>query len=124
MGDFSVKRVVVAGCRNYTNYEEAKAYIDDCISDIRNKYAIIILSGCASGADRLGERYATEHGYEIERYPANWIKFGRGAGPRRNKAMAEVADYVICFWNGKSRGTKSMIKFAKLFNKPLNIKMI
>ena len=38
--------------------------------------------------------------------------------------MAKVGDYVICFWDGKSRGTKSMIEYAKKFNKPIRIKYI
>lgn len=42
----------------------------------------------------------------------------------RNRQMAEVCDYVICFWDGKSRGTKSMIEFAKQCNKPIKVKRI
>ena len=118
------KRVVIAGCRNYTNYDEAKAYIDHCLSRMREENTIIIVSGGASGADAIGERYANENGFEIERYPADWKTYGRSAGPRRNKQMAEVSDYVICFWDEKSRGTKSMIAYAKKYDKPVRIKQI
>ena len=41
-----------------------------------------------------------------------------------DKKMAEVSDYVICFWDGKSKGTKSMIEFAKQLKKPIRVKMI
>lgn len=115
------KRIVIAGCRNYNNYNEAKEYIDCCISEIRKKNTIIIISGCCSGADKLGERYAEENGFQIERYPAEWKKYGRSAGPKRNRKMAEVSDYVICFWDGKSRGTKSMIDFADEIGKPIRV---
>ena len=118
------KRIVVAGCRDYTDYEQAKPYIDHCISNIKNKYELIFVSGGATGADALGERYAKENAYELEIYPAQWQKYGPKAGPIRNKQMAEIADYVICFWDGKSRGTKSMISEAKTFNKPIKIKYI
>lgn len=117
-------RVIVAGCRAYNNYEEAKEYIDFCISNIRKGNQIIIVSGGAKGADALGERYAGDNGFKIERYPAHWDKYGKAAGPIRNKYMAERADYIICFWDGKSRGTKSMINIAKYYNKPLRIKNI
>ncbi len=117
-----VKRVVIAGCRNYTNYEEAKSFIDKCLLNIRKDNSIIILSGGASGADALGEKYAAENGFVVERYPAQWNKYGKSAGPRRNKQTAEACDFVICFWDGKSRGTKSMIEYTKLYNKPLRIK--
>jgi len=53
-----IKRVVIAGCRNYNNYDEAKEYIDFCLSNIRKENDIIIVSGCASGADKIGVRYA------------------------------------------------------------------
>ncbi|MBQ6847505.1 MAG: DUF2493 domain-containing protein [Clostridia bacterium] len=116
-----IKRVVIAGCRDYNNYNEAKTYIDFCLSNIRKENEIIIVSGCASGADAIGERYAEENGFKVEKYPADWKTYGRSAGPRRNKQMAEISDYVICFWNGKSKGTKSMIDFARKCNKPVKI---
>jgi len=119
-----IKRVVIAGCRDYNNYDEAKLYIDFCLSNIRRENDIVIVSGCASGADAIGERYARQNGFKVEKYPANWEKYGRGAGPIRNKQMAQACDYVICFWDGKSRGTKSMIEFARECNKPVRIKKI
>ncbi len=119
-----IKRVIIAGCRYYNNYEQAKAFIDFCLSDIREKNEIIIISGKARGADTLGERYAKENGFKLEIYPADWEKYGKSAGPIRNRQMAEASDYVICFWDKKSRGTKSMIDFAQKYNKPIKIKFI
>ena len=119
-----IKKVVVAGCRDFNNYDIAKRYIDYCISDIRKKYEIVFVSGGCKGADMLGERYARENGMTIERYPAEWDKYGRAAGPMRNKIMAQVCDYVICFWDGKSRGTQTMIEYAKQVGKPVNVKML
>ena len=118
------KRIVIAGCRDYNDYTNAKFFIDNCLKEIRKNGNIIILSGCCSGADKIGERYAEENGFKIEKHPALWNKYGRSAEPKRNKAMAQIADLIICFWDGKSRGTKSMIEYAKVFNKPINIKMI
>lgn len=115
---------MIAGCRDYNNYNEAKEFIDSCLSDIRKEYSIVIISGGAKGADAIGERYATENGFAIERYPANWEKYGRSAGPRRNMQMTIACDLVICFWDGKSRGSRSMIDCAARFEKPLNFKTI
>ena len=118
------KRIIVAGCRNYTNYEEAKEFIDFCISNIRKEHTLIFLSGGCTGADALGEKYALENGFKLERYPAEWKKYSKAAGPKRNKFMANLSDYVICFWDGKSAGTKSMITVARKFKKHMKIKMI
>ena len=119
-----IKRVVIAGCRDYDNYTEAKLYIDFCLSNIRKEHDIVIISGGASGADAIGERYAKENGFKVEKHPADWQRYGRSAGPKRNKQMAIIGDYVICFWDGKSNGTKSFIEYAKEFNKPIRIKNI
>lgn len=119
-----IKRVVVAGSRTFIDYKTAKKYIDFCLSDIRKKNEIIIVSGGTKGSDMLGERYAKQRGFMIERYLADWDTYGKSAGARRNKKMAEISDYVICFWDGKSKGTKIMIDYAKQFNKPLRIKKI
>ncbi len=103
---------------------EAKEYIDFCIKQIRKKYTLIFVSGDCQGADKLGEKYAKENGFKIEKYPANWQKYGRAAGPKRNELMAQKADYIICFWDKESKGTKSMINYAKKFDKPIRIKII
>lgn len=119
-----IKRVVIAGCRNYYNYTEAKGYIDIYLCELRKKNHIIIVSGCANGTDAIGERYAKENGFEIEKYPADWEKYGKSAGPRRNEQMAKISDYIICFWDGKSKGTNSMIGYAKKYGKPIRVKII
>ena len=118
------RRVLIAGSRSFTDYERAKKYIDFCTLNIRNKNKIIIVSGGAKGADMLGEHYAQENGFRIERYLPDWKKYGRSAGVRRNKTMVEASDYVICFWDGISKGTKSTIDFSKELKKPLRIKKI
>ena len=70
-----IKRVAVAGCRHYENYDEAKEYIDFCIGEIRKKHTLIFVSGGCRGADSLGERYAAENGFDTEIYPAVWEKY-------------------------------------------------
>ena len=64
-----IKRVIIEGCRYYNTYEEAKAFIDFCLSNIRNENEIVILSGRARGADAIGERYAEENGFSFLAVP-------------------------------------------------------
>ncbi len=120
----ATKKVVIAGCRDYNDYDEAKKFIDICLCSFKKSCEIVILSGCASGVDAIGERYAKENGLRLEKHPADWKRYGRGAGPRRNKEMAEICDHVICFWDEKSKGTKSMIDYARKLDKPIKIKKI
>lgn len=112
-------RLVVAGVRYFDDYLLLSKEMDEYRTQYSN--SLIIISGCADGADKLGERYASEHNLTVERYPAEWDKYGKSAGPIRNERMAEVADAVIVFWDGESKGTQSMIECAKRANKPCKV---
>lgn len=118
------KYVLIAGCRDYNNYAEAKRYINRCIAEIRKRYKITVISGGARGTDNLGELYAIENGFDVKKYLPDWERYGKSAGPLRNKIMVDKADFIICFWNGKSRGTASTVKHAIKTGKPLRIKYI
>lgn len=115
----SDKKVIIAGGRYFNDYELLKSSCDHLLKHVDQ---ITIVSGKAKGADALGEKYADEKGYAKLFYPADWDKYGKSAGPKRNYQMAEVADFLIAFWDGESRGTKSMIDIAK--SKGLQIRII
>lgn len=72
-----------------------------------------IVSGGARGVDRLGERWAKRQGISLRKFTADWAEYGKKAGILRNITMAEYADALIAFWDGRSRGTKHMISEAK-----------
>lgn len=116
-----IKRIVIAGCRDFNDYAIAKKHIDFYIKNIKNKYKLVFVSGGCRGADMLGEPYARENNFKVERHNAEWEKYGKAAGPKRNEKMALISHYVICFWDGKSKGTKSMIEAAKRYKKSLKI---
>ena len=113
-------RITIGGCRDYNNYEVFSEFVSECISKI-NSENIVILSGHCSGVDEMAEKYAKEKGYELEIYPADWKKYGKAAGPKRNKEMVRNSNAVIAFWDGKSRGTKNLIDLAK--KKDIQIKI-
>jgi hypothetical protein len=72
-----------------------------------------VISGTARGADTFGEDWALANEINIVRFPADWAKFKRAAGPIRNKEMAEFGEALIAVWDGRSPGTKNMIKNAR-----------
>jgi glycerophosphoryl diester phosphodiesterase len=67
----------------------------------------------ASGADSHGAHWAHDNGIEVKEFHAQWKRFGRSAGPRRNQHMADNADALIAVWDGQSHGTKNMIDIAR-----------
>ena len=97
-------------------------HCDKFLSQKKQTHIIVIVSGASRGADSLGERYAHERGYAVEKYPADWQRDGKAAGPIRNAQMAKVADALIAFWDGNSKGTANMIDQAKTHG--LSIKII
>lgn len=82
-----------------------------------------IIHGGAEGADTHAHNYALTRGLPYEVFPPEYHKFRnkRQAPIARNRTMVLLANYVICFWDGKSSGTKSVIDFAWEFDKPLRI---
>lgn len=114
-------RIIIAGGRDFYNYELLKAKCNSILSSKAATHRIIVVSGAAKGADSLGEQYAREKGYTVEQYPADWNTHGRAAGPIRNAQMANSADALIAFWDGQSRGTQSMINIARAKGLPVRV---
>ena len=118
----ATRKVIIAGGRDFKDYKLLKEKCDFYLSKaIADKDNIIIVSGTANGADKLGEQYAHERGFTVEHHPANWKTYGKRAGFLRNEEMAEVSDAVIAFWDNKSKGTASMIDIAKKRNLHLRV---
>lgn len=109
----STFKVIVAGGREFNDYRLLCQTCDRLLAQKHQTHSIVIVSGTARGADTLGERYAQERGYSIEQYPADWEHAGKAAGLIRNAQMASVADALIAFWDGQSRGTAHMIELAR-----------
>ena len=104
--------VIIAGGRSFNDYKLLAAKCDNILAQKRNTHQIVVISGTARGADTLGELYAQERGYELRRFPADWDGLGNRAGYVRNCQMADNANALIAFWDGKSPGTRHMIEIA------------
>ena len=108
-------KCIIAGSRTFNDYALLKKILAGFFSTMDPK-DVEIVSGTARGADQLGERYAKEHSLTVQRFHAEWNRYGRSAGYRRNEVMAQYATHLIAFWDGESRGTKHMIDLAKKAN--------
>lgn len=117
MNEQSLFKVVVAGGRDFADYALLEERLDYYLA--RYLPHVQIVSGKASGADALGERYAAARGLSVAEFPADWKTHGKAAGPIRNREMAKYADAVIVFWDGVSRGTKNMRELAQQYQLPL-----
>ena len=80
-----------------------------------------IVSGGAVGADFCAAEYAREKGLKLTVFLPQYEKYGRAAPIVRNKEIVDYADKVVAFWDGKSKGTLSVIKYAEKTGKPCDI---
>ena len=101
-------RVIIAGSRAGARFSD----IEDAIAQSQFDITTVI-SGAARGVDRIGEQWAGDNGIPTIRFYADWNKYGKAAGYRRNVDMANHADALIAVWNGESKGTQHMINIAK-----------
>lgn len=109
-------KLAVVGSRTFNDYDKVIYTLDK----FRDKITVII-SGGAKGADTLAERYANQNGIKTVIYYPDWDSHGRSAGFIRNADIVKSSDAVIAFWDGRSKGTKHTIDYAKRLNKPVLI---
>lgn len=111
-------KLIIAGGRDFEDKTLAcKKFIEFCQFLNRDKLHKInpvteIVSGTARGADKTGEWVAGFYSIPVAKFPADWDKHGKRAGYLRNAEMADCADALLAFWDGKSKGTKHMIDLA------------
>ena len=107
----------IVGSRTFNDYDLFKNLIfEHAFVEIKD---LKIISGGCYGTDKLAERFAKEYKIDIQVHNADWSKFGKAAGPIRNKIMIEKSDFVIAFIKDESIGTKNSIKLAESLNKNL-----
>ena len=141
----NVIRLIIAGSRNFNNYELLEKEVDTYLQEILKEECNLdlvtdgeenwgwcnweqqvevlpkdlpleIVSGGARGADRLGERYARERDYNLKIFNADWEKNGKSAGMIRNIEMLKYSTHCLVFWDGVSKGTKHTIENAKKYD--------
>ncbi len=105
-------KVAVVGSRNLTNIE-----LDKFISEETEE----IVSGGAVGVDFCAAKYAKEKGLRLTEFIPRYDRYGRAAPIVRNKMIVDYADKIFIFWNGSSKGTLSVIEYARKVGKPFEV---
>lgn len=106
-------RIVITGCRHWYNPDMAESVVARLIA--KHGAGIVIVNGGAKGIDQSFAEACRELDIACETYEADWDRYGKGAGPRRNRAMlAAGAAFVIAFHRDikSSKGTKDAVNAA------------
>ena len=125
-------RILVCGGRDYgaptddpelkelrkKQYHHVQTVLDQLLYDPNDEYHMpykdaCIIHGAAKGADTAAWDYTAVHWTDCIPFPADWDRYGKDAGPIRNKQMLDKGkpNLVVAFPGGK--GTANMIKQAK-----------
>ena len=107
-------KVIIAGSRTFTDYQ----FLCQVLAPDRYRITQVITGG-ARGADQLGYRWAWKHAVKHQLFRADWERFGKSAGVRRNYQMAQAGDMLLAFWDGRSAGTQHMISCMQQLGKPV-----
>lgn len=104
-------RILVCGGRDFKDEYLVWQTLEQYYWEYRPE--IFIIEGGAKGVDTFAHNFAESHGLERRTFNADWKRFGKAAGYRRNKQMLEEGkpDLVIAFPGGK--GTAMMINLAE-----------
>ena len=108
-------KVIIAGGRDFDDFNQLTFAVNNILDEYDGhlgEHPEEIVSGCAKGADTLGEQWAAQWQIPIKKFPADWDKYFNAAGIMRNTQMVEYADILIAFWDGESRGTQNVIQQA------------
>ncbi len=111
-------KVLVCGDRNWADRKPIrKALLSILPLDL-------VIEGGAKGADTLAREVAEELGIIVREFKADWAKYGRAAGPIRNRQMLdEKPDRVLAFHDNleESKGTKDTVTEARRRGIPVSV---
>jgi len=102
-------KIGIVGSRDFP---DANLRVKKCLLRLKRLYGdrIIIVTGGGGVVDHAAYTESVLLGLRCFVIPANWEKYGKKAGPIRNKQLVEICDKVYAFWDGKSKGTAGVIQ--------------
>jgi len=109
-------KLAIVGSRTFNDYELLTSELADLANSVSE-----VVSGGSKGADLLAEKWAMSQSIPLKIFKANWERYGRSAGPQRNREIVDYSDHCVAFWDGKSKGTLYTINLFKKHNKPVKI---
>lgn len=116
-----MKKVIVSGSRNFNDTVFIYKKLDELLQQYKEFNEVEIVEGGCRGVDLIAKQYAIDNNLSYKEFPADWNRYGKSAGMISNSDMAQYADALIAFYDGKSRGTGGMIRIAKGKGLPVHI---
>lgn len=105
---------VVTGSRSWNWADPIHAALEQVAVEYPDA---VMIEGGANGADRIARHFWQEIGRMAMTIPAQWDKYGRSAGPIRNRRMLATPGVGLCigFVQPDSKGTWDCLAAAAKF---------
>lgn len=115
-----VHQILVCGGRDYADRAHVWATMD-AVALLYGGDIMLVTGACPTGADCFAEQWAKAREQIYVGFPAEWTKYGRPAGFKRNAEMAAVTNPVAVVAFRGNRGTLNMLGLARNMTDPVPI---
>jgi hypothetical protein len=109
-------RILVTGSRDWDDEDLLWSVLSEYLPSRGSELwdAILVHGDCPTGADYMAWMNWTANGGFEEPHPADWEKYGKSAGFRRNKEMVDRgADVCLAFIKNGSKGATMTADLAE-----------
>jgi hypothetical protein len=108
------RRIAITGGRDFRN----ETLVNWAFRELGIGYGDMVVHGACRGADLICAKVAQLYGAETEAHPADWKKYGKAAGPVRNREMLESGIDLLIAFPG-CRGTLNAVMTARNIGVPV-----
>ena len=109
-------RILVTGSRTWAG----TSVIRTALARYFHPAAVLVSGACPRGADAIAEYVWRGWGGRVERHPAEWDRYGKSAGFRRNAAMVDMGAAVcLAFIRDGSQGATHTAALAEAAGIPV-----
>lgn len=101
-------RIQITGSRDFTDLSIVHdAIVEQMIEPFKNGEQVTVVHGGAKGADKLSGSAVFDYSWvDVEVHPANWDRYGKSAGYRRNAEMIALNPDVVLAFKKRGSGNK------------------
>jgi len=121
-------RLLISGSRHYTDYSEFTRLLWQELNYEIDQAVTEVISGGARGIDSLAVRWAQKTNVPFKVFNADWKRYGKVAGPKRNEEMCRYVSlsngWLIAFWDGSIRNSGTANAILNGFRYGLNVRVV
>ena len=112
----NIKSIAIIGSKTFNDLNLLKVSMLPYLNKCDN-----MITSYTGGTSELAEKWADENGIKKLIFKPNFDKHGGSALSITNKTIIKNSDIIVCFWDGESKGTKTLIDLSYMFKKDILI---